>query len=299
MKLDIVSCPGSIDKPAIVFIHGLGMNRDIWINPSESRILGGIFPLGKLLGKKIADRYGKLQTLFDDLKNRNYPVIAWSQKRPAAPIHEALPELEAILNMYGRMTESGVILIGHSRGGLIGRKYLSESNNSLIRGLITISTPHKGSYIARFAGYLSPFASLLNPLFPEGDKGTLFFSVKRILQFLRSRALRELLPDSGFFKSLRDGPIEGICYASAGGTNPTLFELSHYAFPDLLENIIPGNIYPEEIKQGKGDGLVSAESSRLPWCDQHYDVDCNHAEILFDRPLRNILVQFVEGIARA
>jgi len=298
MKLDIASRRGSINKPAVVFIHGLGMSMDIWVNPSDSRILGGTFPLKKLLGKREGgEKHGALRTLFHDLEQKDYPVVTWSQRRPAAPIDSAVPELEEIVKISGEMTESGIVLIGHSRGGLIGRKYLFKRKDGLIRGLITISTPHKGSSVARIAGYLSPLASLLNPVFPPGDKGTLFFSVKRILQFLRSRALRELLPGSNFFKSLKDGPVEGVYYTSAGGTNPTLFTLSNYSFPDLLEKIVPGNLYPEEMKKGKGDGLVSAESSKLPWCDEHYVVECNHAEILFDKSLRNIMVQVVERIS--
>ena len=95
MKLDIVSYHGSIDKPAIVFIHGLGMDKNIWVNPSESRILGGMFPLKILLDKKnTVENVDKIQTLFDDLRQRDYSVITWSQRRPAGPIDSAVTELQ-------------------------------------------------------------------------------------------------------------------------------------------------------------------------------------------------------------
>lgn len=198
MKLDIVSRQGSNDKPAVVFIHGLGMDKNIWVNPSNSRILGGMFPLKILLSKETSeDQPENIQTLFHDLKAKGYSVITWSQRRPAGPIDSAVKELHEITIEARKMTKAGIILIGHSRGGLIGRKYLLKKDKS-INVFITISTPHKGSTVARIAKYLSPLVSMINPLVPNGDKGTLSFSIKRILEFLKSRALKELLPYQTF-----------------------------------------------------------------------------------------------------
>jgi pimeloyl-ACP methyl ester carboxylesterase len=296
MKLDVISHKGSDTKPAVVFIHGLGMNKDIWINPLNSCILGGQFPLKVLLGKMFPEEQTVPQTLYDDLMRKNYSVITWSQKRPAGPIDSVIPELDEIVKTAREMTKAGIILIGHSRGGLIARKYLMDENRT-IKGLITISTPHQGSSIAGIAKYVSPLVSTLNPLIPGGEKGTVFFSIKRIFDFLKSRALKELLPESNFLKSLKDGPLEGIYYASVGGTNPTLFAFRNLAFPDAFERIIPKNIYPEEMKKGKGDGLVSAESAVLPWGEEHHNFNRNHAEILFDESARNLLFRIIERLS--
>lgn len=335
MKLDIVFHKGSNDKPAVIFIHGLGMDKDIWINPSKSLIIGGRFPLKILLGKrpferdfgpcsdiplkKVArfstgDQPDDIQTLFDDLRLKGHSVITWSQKRPAGPIGFAVSELKEVVKIAEGMTKAGIVLIGHSRGGLIGRRYLLRKDRS-IRGLITISTPHKGSSIARIASYLSPLVSVINPLFSGGDEGTLSFTIKRIFDFLKSRALKELLPESNFFKSLKDKPLDWVHYFSAGGTNPTLFSLYRwkwdavkegeylrwflrpielFSIPDILEKVIPKNLYPEEMKKGRGDGLVSAESSRIPWYHEHYNFELNHAEILFDEGVRDVLVKTVD-----
>src|SRR4030042_2589145 len=260
MNLETVCHEGNLDKPAIIFIHGLGMDKALWVNPSNSRILGGMFPLKILLNKIPSDeRPYNLQTLFDDLRLKGYPVITWSQRRPASPINSAVSELSEIVKIAYNLTKAGVILIGHSRGGLIGRKYLLKKDQSII-GLITISTPHKGSSVARVANYLTPVVSILNPLFPVKDKGTRSFAIKRIFEFLRSRALKELLPESRFLKSMKDGPFDRVYYVSVGGTNPTLFNLYNFSFPDIFEKVIPENLYPEELKKGRGYGLVSAES---------------------------------------
>ena len=296
MKLDVVSHKGSKDKPAVVFIHGLGMNKDIWVDPLNSRILGGQFPLKVLLGKMSAEERPLPKTLYEDLRLKDNSVIAWSQKRPAGPIDPVIPELEEIVKIAEGMTRSGIILVGHSRGGLIGRKFLSDKKTS-VKGLITISTPHNGSSVAGVAKYFSPVIAMLNPLVPEGDKGTVSFSIKRIFDFLKSRALKELLPGSNFFKTLTDGPAAGIYYASVGGTNPTLFTFGHFSFPDAFEKVIPDKFYPEEMKKGKGDGLVSAESSELPWAEEHRNFDRNHVEILFDENAKETVLRMIEGIS--
>jgi hypothetical protein len=76
-----------------------------------------------------------------------------------------------------------------------------------------------------------------------------------------------------------------------------LFSLSPFSFPGILERIIPENLFPDEMKSGKGDGLVSAESSKIPWADEHFYFDCNHAEILFHSEARQILINAVEQYA--
>jgi pimeloyl-ACP methyl ester carboxylesterase len=160
MNYDIELIRGKIDKPAIVFIHGLGMDKNIWVNPSKSRILGGKLSLKVFLGKKPSSKnFGPcknipqkkviefstgeqpeaIETLFNDLRLKGYAVITWSQKKPSGPLDSAVSELEEVIKVALDKTKAGIILIGHSRGGLIGRKYLLRKDRS-IRSLITISS---------------------------------------------------------------------------------------------------------------------------------------------------------------
>jgi pimeloyl-ACP methyl ester carboxylesterase len=296
MKLDVISYQGDVYKPAVIFIHGLGMDKNIWVNPSQSRVLGGMYPLEILLGKEFQGKQsGGIRTLFEDLRAEGYGVITWSQKRPAGPIDSVVPELAEVVRAANDMTGAGIVLVGHSRGGLVGRKYLLKKEK-FVRGLITISTPHKGSSVAKVAKYLSPLASVLNPLIPERDRGSRSAAMKRILEFLRSRALTELLPGSNFLKTLKDGPMDDIFYASVGGLNPTLFHLYNLAFPDALEKVIPEGLFPEEMKKGRGDGLVSAESSKIPRGCGHHNFDLNHVQILFDEKVRDLLSRTIAGM---
>lgn len=337
MNPDIELIRGNIDKPAVIFIHGLGMDKNIWANPLKSRILGGKLSLKVFLGKKpsskdfackkiskrkviefsTGEQPEAVETLFNDLKFKGYSVITWSQKRPSGPLDSAVSELEEVIKISLDQTKAGVILIGHSRGGLIGRKYLLKKDRS-IRSLITISSPHKGSSIARTACYLKPLASFISPFLKNSDKGTLSSSIKHVLDFLKSKALKELLPGSSFLKSLKDKPLDWIYYLSIGGTDPTLFSLYRwrwdsvkvnkqsrwflkpeelFSVPDIFQKVIPEKLYPEEIKKGKGDGLVSADSARIPWYNEHFDFDLNHARILFDKNVRDLLVKKIERIS--
>jgi pimeloyl-ACP methyl ester carboxylesterase len=332
---------GSRDKPAIVCIHGLGMDKNIWTDPCQSRILGGKFPLAVILGKKpqrksISSCTSEEQkfhewlfsgeipeylgTVFDDFMKKGFPVITWTQSNSvSAPIQDVVDELGEIIHIAKSLTDAGVVLIGHSRGGLVARKYLLKKDPS-VKGLVTIATPHHGSSVAHLARYIAPFASVLEPFFPGREKGTLSFAVKRVNEFLNSSALKEILPDSAFYTTLDDVPSGSMFSISLGGTNPRLFTFYRwqqiytgedecrngclepvelFSVPDMIERMVPGRYFPPELQQGRGDGLVTAQSARLSWGDRHYDFNLNHAEILFDTRARNIIVKHVCKFAGA
>ncbi len=330
MKRDITMIKGDPDRPVTIFVHGLGMDKRIWEAPGEAKVLGGKFPVTLFVGREPkpvtgeAEEHGKisrrlflgepstnLTTLFHSLKEQGYTVVTWSQQRPAAEIDSAVSELKGIVALCEDYSRAGIILIGHSRGGLVARKYLAGGDKR-IRCLVTLAAPHKGSRMARWAEYMTPLASALHHVLPDAEKGTVTYAAKKILDFLRSRAVKELLPNSQFFRSLTDDTARrGVHYLSVGGNNPTLFSvyrrvvertrngdeerltvktLRVLSVPDILEKVIPARLFPDEMKHGKGDGFVSMESSRLPWSHMHYDFNVNHAGMLFDERVTHMVV---------
>lgn len=338
MNTDIIVHIGNKERPAVLFIHGLAIDKAIWINPSECTMFSGLLPLTALLSKKPLEQdfgYSRrrpgpvfpgvttgiypeaLLTLFHDMRSSGYTVATWSQKRPVGEINTAVIELGEVINYVSDQHKNSIILVGHSRGGLIARKYLMQGDDR-VKGLITISTPHQGSSIARLAVYLSPLAPLIAPLLTQvKSRGMLKKVLKRTHDLLASRAAVELLPDSDFFRSLQDKRLNNVRYMTIGGTSPALFSLYRWKWtasgrgdkkkwllcpetivsvPDIFEKIIPEKIYPLELKKNMGDGIVSAESSSIPWCDNHYLVPFNHAGILFDRKLRKMVREFIEEI---
>lgn len=333
---DVFIKPGLAGKPAVVFIHGLGMNKWLWVSPARARILGGLFPLSVLLAEPpqdissgagatpplprpritVGSRPKKLRTVFHDLAEKGYPVIAWSQKRPAGTVDVAAEELAGIVDQAAGLSGSGIILIGHSRGGLIARQHLAAGDRR-IRGLITLCAPHSGSSLSRLAAPLAPLASAFSPLLRNaGDASLIRASVSRVVEFLGSPALRELLPGERFdsiFSAQRAGDLLGL---SIGGTSPSLFTLYRWkrqaqgegvwrvyperllSLPEMLEAIVPRQLYPDELRDGLGDGLVTARSARLPWGDLHRDFPLNHAQILFHREVREFICTWVDALSR-
>jgi len=329
---------GDSKKPVIILIHGMGMDRWIWEDPSRSRILGGSLPVSILVTREPSKKdYGysdthprapfpgittgppprSLKTIFHDLRAEDYPVITWSQKRPVGPLEAAASELSGIVPVAKKLSLNGIILIGHSRGGLIARRYLTE-NDGMIKGLITISTPHSGSSIARLAEYISPIISAISPfLKTNASSSRLGTASKRVMDFLSSPGVRELLPDSGLFKDIPDQKLKGVFCMTVGGTSPSLVRVYRwkwetlredslirwilapekiFSLPDILERIMPEALIPREIRPGFGDGLVTAESSKISWCDNHYTFPCNHAEILFNRRVRKTVLSAVSSM---
>ena len=287
MNLEIKFHKGEVSRPLAVFIHGMGMNVKAWSDPSGAKILGGKYPLRVLL-------YGDndLVTSFEDLKALGFSLLSWTQSRPTGPMHFAVQELQDMIKAHSAYTDSGIIFICHSRGGLIARKYL-EDKNVFVRGLITLATPHHGTSMARWPVYVSPLTSRLYQLLKGVSKNELCSAFQRILGFLCSRGLRELLPDSKFYSELRDTKQDWTGYISIGGTNPDLLRPVLPLMPKLLSRMVQVRVIPWEMREGYGDGLVTSASSRLLYADEHRNFPVNHASILFDRTVRDYIVKSV------
>jgi len=326
MHFDITVHEGDHKKPLVILIHGLGMEQNIWTDPSSARILGGALPITVLLSKTPAkrDKVGSkitagdrpdpknLRTIFHDLRDTGYSVISWSQQRPAGPVESAVKELAEVMDHAGKIHKGDIILVCHSRGGLIARKYLAD-NNSNVSALITICTPHKGSSIAKLASYISPLVRIITPFIPDNTNSpTLKKAVTRVTDFMKSNAVKELLPSSDFFQTIPDREKKGMRCLTMGGTSPTLFGFYRWkaktedgkrlqypeeviSFPGALEKIIPSGLFPDELKKGLGDGLVTADSSRLDWADEHHNFPLNHARMLYDRRVRETIINFIEA----
>jgi pimeloyl-ACP methyl ester carboxylesterase len=285
---EIIYSSGNKRLPLIVFIHGMGMNASAWADPAKARILGGAYPLSSLFRGRDAE----LVTSFQDLKDLGYNILTWSQCRPTGPISLAVDELHQLLREYSINAGNGVIFICHSRGGLIARKYLEEAGPPA-KALITIASPHNGTTLARWPVYFQPFTSALYTLLKGFSREDVDSAFRRIIGFLCSSGLKELLPDSSFFRDLLDRRREGCAYVSIGGTDPDLLGPLGLPVP-AISRMIPGRLLPRELREGYGDGLVSAASSVIPGADEHRDFHLNHVAMLFDRNVRAFIRGKVE-----
>jgi len=322
VKLDITIHKGSGQKPVIIFIHGLGVDKGFWTDPGKTRVLGGSILMKVFAAKKPRPRSKnpkrklsvgilpeKLENLWTDAVKRGFNTVCWSQKRPAGPINAAVREFEYILE-YSKKLFPGrpIAIIGHSRGGLVARK-LMEKPIPEIKALITIATPHNGSSLSRLGNYLSPLAPAIKKLLPKDSHSTASEVIKRAHELLEGKALKELLPGSDFFLELKDRPRDEIKYLSFGGTVTSLFTLYKWKreddrfypkpllnIPDSLLKVLPAGIVPDEITPGKGDFMVTAGSAVLPWAPKHYNLPANHISIASNKKMKRIALEVLSAI---
>ena len=285
MNLEIFYAEGDCARPLVIFIHGMGMDAAMWAEPALARILGGKYPLSVLLGED------EMRTSFHDLKDIGFPVLAWSQKRPAGPVLTAAAELKDLVAAYPEKTAAGIVLIGHSRGGLIARLFLQDCKIP-VRGIITVGTPHKGSSLAKLAAYVSPVTTAIKSLIDRNDK-EVKSAMHRVLSFLSSDAINEMLPGSSLLKNLSDKRTPGTRVCSIGGTDPALVKIGKASLPSILSGIMSEKMLPEEMQEGKGDGFVSAESAVYPGGEEHRNFHAHHAGLLFHRDVREYIMRVV------
>ncbi len=311
MKISIKTHGGKPEMPVVILIHGLGMNNYFWVDPEKCFVLGGLAPLTIFLtdatGKpENTISFGSLdsgtQGLWNYLKSAGFSLASWTQRQPLGPIHVAIDELKTALEtVRNKWPGKMIYLIGHSRGGLIARRFLLEEPANDIEGLITICSPHSGTGMAKFSRYLKPVGALLGKIIPDQSKVMLTKAIGRLSEFLQSPAIEELTPDSEFMASIKRPLPKQLRKLSFGGTSPALFQLiirlnaDNYKvikFPDMLAAPILSEHLPRELTPGLGDALVSAKSAKLSG-STHYDFPDNHVRAAYDRRIHTIIRDFL------
>src|ERR1022692_3936539 len=140
----------------ILFVHGLG---------GDARTTWGIFP-------QLIQNDPELQSY--DLHFFSYPTslfsLPWSKKYPKIQmLAEALRT--DIENRFAK--QSNIILVCHSLGGLIGRKYLLEEVKNKrplrIQGVLLYAVPNNGAALASIGSMISWRHNQLRQLCKDAD----------------------------------------------------------------------------------------------------------------------------------
>ena len=322
MEFDATIHKGRADRPVVIFIHGMGNDKGIWLDLLNTKMFAQNVPIKIFAARRpmpppikikkkltIGDIPEKIEGLWATLKRREYNLVCWSQGRPVGPIIAAVEELKQVMEIARRVfPEKPVVFICHSRGGLVARK-LMERRMPEVKALVTVATPHHGSSLALLGKYLKPLSSAVKAAIPKNTIGSVSRALRRFNELIEGPAAKELLPDSDFFNELSDVPDDRIRYLSFGGTKTQLLTVYKWemrkrniyprpflVIPDSLIKVLPAAMLPDEITPGKGDIMVSAKSSILPWAGNHYDVPANHLSILWHRRTIARTVETLETI---
>jgi triacylglycerol lipase len=110
----------------IVFIHGYVCNRGLW-NP-----------------------------LMEKLQARGVPFVAVNLEPVFGSIDNYAPIIDAAVKRVTASTGMAPVLVAHSMGGLAARAWLAtQTSATTVHRIITIGTPHSGTWLARFGSTLN------------------------------------------------------------------------------------------------------------------------------------------------
>lgn len=113
---------GTQSQRGVVLVHGFVCNRGIW-NPWMKRLRG-----------------------------RQVPFVAVDLEPIFGSIDDYVPIIEDAVSRLERATGYPPVVVAHSMGGLAVRKWLVEQGSpTRLHRLITLATPHHGTWLARFA----------------------------------------------------------------------------------------------------------------------------------------------------
>lgn len=109
-------------RPAVLLVHGLFCNRGFW-NPWMKR-----------------------------LRNEEIHFSAINLEPVFGSISSFTGQIDDAVSSARAMTGSDPIIVAHSMGGLAVRCWLKEyASSGSVRKVITIGTPHKGTWLAKFS----------------------------------------------------------------------------------------------------------------------------------------------------
>ncbi len=249
----------------------------------------------------------KVESIFDRVVRTGCGAITWSPRKPSGPIAHTVEEAATLCDLILAEEFAGarLVFLGHSRGGLLARRLLAVRADLRHRAsaLIMLSCPNHGSRLATLMDRLKWFSGEVlahTVAFTSGLSGEERTSLARFLRnylfFVARGALQEIRHDSKLFQEYRQMEKHertwGVPYYHLYGTSPRYNRLYIKVGDDyrtVLEmwDGLPWLVSPDELKMGKGDGLVAWEHALLGWEAGVWGYEANHGELLVDRGVQD------------
>jgi triacylglycerol lipase len=158
-----------------------------WRQPFRSRRWGDHLPAdargrrGVLLVHGFVCNRGIWNPWLEDLRERGVPCIAVNLEPVFGSIDDYSAVIEAGVQRLQQATGLPPLIVAHSMGGLAVRRWWAQQPSATVHHVITIGTPHHGTWLARFA------------LTPNGHQ------MQRQSAWLQALALREPAERSALF----------------------------------------------------------------------------------------------------
>ena len=185
-------------KPAVLFVHGLAGSHTTWDEFINSLPESEYVYMGNYIVNELSDGYNVDKGLFYENKKQEaitkYPLFTMDfSDNQNISFKEQGVRLRAVINKISSEFQGrDVVLFTHSMGGLSARRCIMYSNEN-IAGLVTVATPHAGSFL----GYLydvdnySQYTLVTSYLFELIEK-----SMEDLDLDASSNAVKYLQPDS-------------------------------------------------------------------------------------------------------
>ncbi|MGC9780728.1 MAG: hypothetical protein HZR80_15915 [Candidatus Heimdallarchaeota archaeon] len=142
--------------------------------------------------------------------------LTYSQESAFGDIEVSVKELDTVLKaikeIYGNRR---IIIIAHSQGGLLSKRYLDIAEKTNIEKLVTFGTPYGGSFMSAFELFRLPSKHFLNRV--KTARKLWDVSQERKVE---SIATKQLAPDSDFLNELSaSGCRDDVKYVNVAGTS--------------------------------------------------------------------------------
>jgi pimeloyl-ACP methyl ester carboxylesterase len=196
--------------------------------------------------------------LYPLLEAEGHPVVSWTQADTIGALESSVDELEQVVAFSKAEYKSeSVILVGHSRGGLLCRAYLRRHRDDPdVAALVTIGTPHKGSRVAILDDtLLEVICSGVGALLPFPRGGLLAKAVVNLVRRLwlsEVASLDELerwgAPDNYLLQLVPESQLDDVRYIAIAGVQPTMSRVGSQCY-DLMSYIPQGIVRPWRWKR--------------------------------------------------
>lgn len=293
--------------PPVVLVHGFGGAADDWTADDQVQDVTAAPPLEgatlhpwpPIIPFKIgtAPKVTLSAGLFETLEQAGCRCVTWTQTNSQGDIPATARELGRVVaaarSDYG---SDQVILVAHSRGGLVCRTYImehfQETGQVDVMRLVTLGSPHSGTALALVDDQL--LKQVIPARLPKWAQPLITVLLKRLVDLAEGKfpSAEQLEVDSSLIQTLNQfGFRPEIDYVFIAGTQPALskfygasYQASSYLprpwqnppfrwepapwetlvtlSSDLASALSRAVGLPlNEMREEKGDGLVAADSA--------------------------------------